>query len=119
MGWDAKPNEKHLDTLLRGLVLGYLSWLDDEDTINEARKRFAQHVETDNSLPADLRSACYKTVLRAGGVDEYNTMLKLYRTADLHEEKDRISRALGATQDPELLEKVLEFSVSVTYYFLN
>lgn len=116
LGWDAKPEEKHLDTLLRGLVLGCLSWLDDEDTIAEARKRFAKHVETGTSLPADLRSACYKTVLRAGGTDEYNTMLKLYRSADLHEEKDRISRALGAAKDGELLKKVLEFSVSVSSF---
>lgn len=114
MGWDAKPNEKHLDTLLRGLVLGCLSWLDDKDTINEARRRFEKHVETGASLPADLRSACYKTVLRAGGIDEYNTLLKLYRSADLHEEKDRISRALGAAKDPELLKKALEFAVSVS-----
>lgn len=114
LGWDAKPGEKHLDTLLRSLVLGCLSWLEDADTIAEARKRFAKHVETGASLPADLRSACYKTVLRAGGSDEYNTMLNLYRSADLHEEKDRISRALGAAKDPQLLKKVLEFSVSVS-----
>lgn len=40
-------------------------------------------------LPADLRSACYKTVLRAGGQKEFDTLLKLYRSTDLHEEKDR------------------------------
>lgn len=97
--------------------MGCLSWLDDEDTVAEARKRFAKHVNTGASLPADLRSACYKTVLRAGGAEEYNTMLKLYRSADLHEEKDRISRALGAAKDPELLKKVLEFSVSVCCHF--
>lgn len=118
LGWDPKPNETHLDTLLRGLVLGCLSWLDDKDTINEARKRFEQHVKSGDSLPADLRSACYKTVLRAGGIDEFNTMLSLYRSTDLHEEKDRISRALGAAKDPQLLEKVLEFSVSVLFAFI-
>lgn len=111
-----KPDEKHLNTLLRSLVLGCLAWLNDADTINEAKKRFAKHVETGTSLHADLRSACYKAVLRAGGIDEYNTLLKLYRSADLHEEKDRISRALGAAKDPELLKKALEFSVSVSCF---
>lgn len=113
LGWNPKPNEKHLDTLLRSLVLGRLSWLDDESTVDEAKKRFKVHVNSSQILPADLRSACYKTVLRAGGEDVYNNLLELYRSVDLHEEKDRISRALGAAKDPEILSKVLEFAISV------
>ncbi|XP_044269903.1 puromycin-sensitive aminopeptidase [Tribolium madens] len=112
LGWNPKATERHLDTLLRGLVLGRLSWLDDEDTIAEAKKRFEGHVNSSQTLPADLRSACYKTVLRAGGEDVYNTLLKLYRSVDLHEEKDRISRALGAAKDPEILSQVLKFAIS-------
>lgn len=112
LGWNQKPDETHLDTLLRGLVLGRLAWLDDEDTIKEAKERFVTHVKSDQILPADLRSACYKTVLRAGGKEEYDTLLQLYRSTDLHEEKDRISRSLGAARDPELLKKVLDFAMS-------
>lgn len=114
LGWNPNPNETHLDTLLRGLVLGRLAWLNDDRTIKEARERFEKHVATTETLPADLRSACYKTVLRAGGKEEYDTLLKLYRSTDLHEEKDRISRSLGAAKDPELLLKVLDFAMSVS-----
>ncbi|CAH1158836.1 unnamed protein product [Phyllotreta striolata] len=112
LGWTQKPGETHLDTLLRGLVLGRLAWLDEDHSIGEARTRFASHISGSDVLPADLRSACYKTVLRAGGQDEYDTLLKLYRSSDLHEEKDRISRALGAAKDQELLKKVLDFAMS-------
>ncbi|VEN47672.1 unnamed protein product [Callosobruchus maculatus] len=112
LGWNQKPGETHLDTLLRGLVLGRLAWLDDENTVEEARKRFIKHVKSEEVLPADLRSACYKTVLRAGGKEEFETLLKLYRATDLHEEKDRIGRSLGAAKDPILLGKVLEFAMS-------
>ncbi|XP_072390827.1 puromycin-sensitive aminopeptidase [Diabrotica undecimpunctata] len=112
LGWTQKSGETHLDTLLRGLVLGRLAWLDHEHTISEARNRFDTHVKSEQVLPADLRSACYKTILRAGGQAEYDTLLQLYRSSDLHEEKDRISRAFGATKDPNLLKKVLEFAMS-------
>ncbi|KAI4470181.1 protease m1 zinc metalloprotease [Holotrichia oblita] len=112
LGWDAVEGETHLDTLLRGLILGRLAWLDDETTAEEAKKRFLNHIGSGPSLPADLRSACYKAVLRAGGQDTYDTLLKLYRSSDLHEEKDRISRALGAAKDISLLSKVLQFSMS-------
>ncbi|XP_022253122.1 puromycin-sensitive aminopeptidase-like [Limulus polyphemus] len=37
---------------------------------------------------------------------------QLYREADLHEEKDRISRALGAVQDEASIRRVLEFAIS-------
>ena len=42
-------------------------------------------------------------------------LLQLYREADLHEEKDRISRALGAITDESILKKVLQFAVSVSF----
>lgn len=112
LGWEPLAGEKHLDTLLRGLVLGRLAWLDDEKTVKEAKNRFDKHIGSGPCLPADLRSACYKAVLRAGGKETFDTMLKLYRSADLHEEKDRISRALGAAKDGNLLAKVLEFAMS-------
>lgn len=44
--------------------------------------------------------------------------MQLYREADLHEEKDRISRAFGAIGDVAILKKVLQFAMSVSYpYF--
>lgn len=39
LGWDAKPNESHLDTLLRSLVLRQLIAFECEKTCAEARKR--------------------------------------------------------------------------------
>ncbi|KAL3276182.1 hypothetical protein HHI36_020900 [Cryptolaemus montrouzieri] len=112
LGWDPQPDETHLDTLLRGLIAGRLAWLDDEETTAEAKKRFAAHVSSGPKISADLRSACYRTVLRAGGEREFTTLLKLYREADMHEEKDRISRSLGAAKDSNLLAKVLDFAMS-------
>lgn len=44
----------------------------------------------------------------------FKRFLELYRAADLHEEKDRISRALGAVKNVQLLENVLNFAISVS-----
>ncbi|XP_066991681.2 puromycin-sensitive aminopeptidase isoform X2 [Anabrus simplex] len=112
LGWDPKENESHLDTLLRSLVIGQLAWFREESIIAEAKRRFADHVEGKVLLPADLRSPVYKAVLSVGDESTYNTMLRLYREADLHEEKDRISRALGAITDESILRKVLQFAMS-------
>lgn len=49
----------------------------------------------------------------------FSRFLELYRAADLHEEKDRISRALGAVKDPALLNRVLNFAISVSFIFFS
>ncbi|XP_051165800.1 puromycin-sensitive aminopeptidase [Leptopilina boulardi] len=117
LGWEAKTNnESHLDTLLRPRILGKLVSLGDEDTICEAKKRFALHITGEKIVPADLRSVVYRAVLSTctsvdGDNEIFETMLKLYRESDLHEEKDRILAALGAVKDEKLLARVLKFSM--------
>ncbi|XP_049874380.1 puromycin-sensitive aminopeptidase [Pectinophora gossypiella] len=112
LGWDAEEKESHLDTLLRSLVLNKMITFEDPDTIQEAKSRFEKHTSGACTLPADLRSACYRAVLSDADEATFERFLQLYRAADLHEEKDRISRALGAVKDTELLKKVLDFAVS-------
>ncbi|KAK2579854.1 hypothetical protein KPH14_007537 [Odynerus spinipes] len=112
LGWDPKPNESHLDTLLRSLILDRMAAANDEETIQEAKKRFELHVSGAVPLSADLRSPVYRAVLSVGDIFTYETMLSLYEESDLHEEKDRILKALGAIQDEYLLERTLEFSMS-------
>ncbi|CAH2210377.1 jg183 [Pararge aegeria aegeria] len=75
---------------------------------------FEKHISETCTLPADLRSACYRAVLAEADEAVFQRFLQLYRAADLHEEKDRISRALGAVKDPALLKRVLEFAISVS-----
>ncbi len=45
-------------------------------------------------------------------VEGYETILKIYRTADLHEEKLRALRAITANHSPDILKRTLEFSLS-------
>lgn len=91
-----------------------MALLDDEKIYKEAKTRFDKHGGSGPSLPADLRGPVYKAILRAGYPEVFDILLKMYRSADLHEEKDRISRSLGASKDPELLKKVLDFAMSVS-----
>ncbi|CAD6215605.1 GSCOCG00000417001-RA-CDS [Cotesia congregata] len=112
LGWEPKSNESHLDNLLRSLILGRMALLKDTDTIEEAKRRFELHVSKKSILAADLRTPVYRAVLSVGDEKTYETMLKLYNEADLHEEKDRILRALGTIQDETLLNKVLDFAMS-------
>ncbi|KAJ8781493.1 hypothetical protein J1605_010992 [Eschrichtius robustus] len=114
LGWDPKPGEGHLDALLRGLVLGKLGKAGHKATLEEARRRFKDHVEGKQILSADLRSPVYLTVLKHGDGTTLDIMLKLHKQADMQEEKNRIERVLGATLSPELIQKVLTFALSLS-----
>uniref|UniRef100_A0A182NID0 Aminopeptidase n=1 Tax=Anopheles dirus TaxID=7168 RepID=A0A182NID0_9DIPT len=112
LGWDVKPGESHLDTLLRSLVLGRLVSFGCPKTVAEAKRRFEEHAQNKRVLPADLRSTCYRAVLQNGDLATYDEMLRLYRATDLHEEKDRISRALGSIGNVDILRRVIDFAMS-------
>ncbi|XP_016993881.2 puromycin-sensitive aminopeptidase isoform X1 [Drosophila takahashii] len=112
LSWEPRDGENHLDTLLRSLVLTRLVSFRSEDTIEEAQQRFRGHVNGTSPLPADLRTTCYKAVLQDGDEKIFEEMLDLYRATDLHEEQDRISRALGCCGDVKLLRRVIDFAMS-------
>nr|CAB3264421.1 puromycin-sensitive aminopeptidase-like [Phallusia mammillata] len=112
LGWDPKDGEGHLDSMLRSLVIGKMGGCGCDKTVSEANNRLGIHVDNTRPLNADLRSSVYGTVLSHGGGQDLETLLKLHQTTDLHEERNRIEKSLGHVKDPELIKKVLDFSMS-------
>ncbi|XP_026812969.1 puromycin-sensitive aminopeptidase isoform X2 [Rhopalosiphum maidis] len=112
LGWTPQPNESHLETMLRGLVMARLVSSADPDVISEAKIKFANHLSGKETIVADLRSPIYKACLSSGDETTFNQLLQLYRGTDLHEEKDRICRAMGASKNKDILKKVLDFAMS-------
>ncbi len=107
LGWESKPDEEHLTKLLRSLLLGRMAMFDDPEVIAEAERRFDLHIKGQEQVPADFRSTVYKAVLRTGSRSKYDDLLRIYREATLHEEKDRIASALGTIKNEEILKEVL------------
>jgi len=104
--------KSHAQALLKVLVLESLARYGDQKTISHAKTLFAHVTSKKNPIPADLRGVVYTTVARYGTQAEYEKLQKLYTAATLHEEKNRIGRALGSFSQPELLKKTLAFSLS-------
>ena len=109
----------HLNALLRGLIIGRLGKYGHPATLAEARQRFDAHCKGESTIPADLRSAVYSTVLKHGDDVTLDSIMKLFREADLHEEKVRLMRCMGTVSQPELIKKVLDFSMSVGLLYLQ
>lgn len=112
LGWDPREGEGHLDEMLRTLVISRCGSFGNEDTINEARKRFDAHLQETAKLDANLRSPVYSTVLKFGSEVEFNKLIKLHDSVDLHEERVRIERCIGSVSDSALMTKALDFAMS-------
>ena len=105
----------HLNALLRGLIIERLGKYGDQATVAEAQKRLKEHWKGESTTPADLRSAAYSTVLKHGDGNTLESVMQLLKEADLHEEKVRLMRCMGAVSQPDLIKKVCDFSLSVGF----
>ena len=110
VGWEPRTDESHNDALCRALILGSASYFGDERVIAMAKKRFANRKTV--PILADLRGIVYATVVREGGEKEYNAILAVYRAETMHEEKNRLLGALGASRDKKILQRTLEFTMT-------
>jgi len=114
MGWEKKKNEKHTDGLLRGMVLYKLGSYGDKETIKKAQQLFKK-----GNIDPDLRGVVYNLVAQNGGAKEFNTLVKMYKTEENQQEKDRVGRSLGLFSSKSLLSKALDFAISKHVRFQN
>lgn len=77
LGWTPQPKESHLDTMLRGLVMGRLVSSADPDIVSEAKIKFANHLSGKETIVADLRSPIYKACLSSGDETTFNQLLQV------------------------------------------
>jgi len=108
VGWRKKSGESHSTSLLRNLAIYHSGIYGDKKIIERARKLFWAK----NPVPPDIRGAVYAIVATYGGLREHKKLIAMYKEEELHEEKNRIGRALGSFQNDSLLKKSLEFYMS-------
>jgi puromycin-sensitive aminopeptidase len=110
-GWEKMPADGHLDVLLRSLALRNLGGYGDTAAIEEARQRFAMF-RRQEKLDPDLRQTVYSLVAENGGGKEWEELLGVYNSTDLHEERVRVLHAAGSCREAAVLKNLLQFSLS-------
>ncbi|KAI1299800.1 Puromycin-sensitive aminopeptidase [Halotydeus destructor] len=113
LSWDKKPDEDGSTSLKRSLIISMLGVYGYEPVVAEAKKRFAEHVRGGTQIDADLRGPIYKTVAVSDqSDDEFKQFFEMYKKADSGAEKNRIGRAMGATDNPVQVAAVLAFALT-------
>ncbi|MEM3373855.1 MAG: M1 family metallopeptidase [Candidatus Woesearchaeota archaeon] len=109
--WDKQNNEKHTTPMLRAKVISFLGKLENQEIIEEAKKRFNSYLK--NNLDPDLQMPVFN-ILAWNENSEllYNKFLDFYRNAKTQEEKVRFLLALTSFKDEKLLKKTFDFMLS-------
>jgi puromycin-sensitive aminopeptidase len=107
LGWRGSSNEPHANKLLRSLVLYNSGAFGNETIVNYAQKIFKAV-----DITPDIRGIVYLLAAENGSLKEHSKLTKMYQQNNLHEEKNRIGRALGHFKDKKALETTLEFALS-------
>ena len=113
VGWNARPGEGHLDSLLRSTVLGQIGHYGDPEVLEAARTRFGRYQEDPASLHPDLRSVVFGLAAQQGDSSTYETLWGLEKKATLHEEKMRFLMALSSFRQEGLIQETLNRSLSI------
>ncbi len=111
-GWDARPSEGHLDSLLRSTVLSQAGVYGDEEVIAQAQERFTAYQSDPGNVRPDLRGVVFSLVAQSGDRALYDRIWELERAAELHEEKLRLLMSLARFQQEELLRETLDRSLT-------
>ena len=111
-GWTPRPQDGHLDSLLRSTTLGQAGSYGDEDTLAQASDLFRQYLENSDAVHPDLRGIVFSLAAQAGDRTTYNHLWDLETRASLQEEKIRLLLAMSRFQDVALLNETLESSLT-------
>lgn len=112
LGWERKPEEPHLDALLRGVVLQEIGYHGEKNILEEARGRFERFVANSEAVHPDIRSVVLNLAAHGGDGGAYEALREIERRTTLQEEKIRALVALTFFTDPRLLYRALELSLS-------
>jgi aminopeptidase N len=112
IGWDAKPGESFLDTLLRPDLIAALGEAGDPEITAEAKRRFDKFVTMPDSLAPNLREPVVMIVGHHADPATYDRLRKLGETATSTEEKLRYFGAMAVAEDPALVARTVEYAAS-------
>jgi aminopeptidase N len=112
LGWDAKPGESFLDTLLRPSLITALGRYEDPQIIAEARRRFEAFRKDPSSLAPGLRAPVLEIVGHRADQATYMELGMLAAKATSTEEKLRYFNAMASAEDPKLIAETVKFASS-------
>ena len=111
-GWTPRPEDGHLDSLLRSTVLGQSGSYNDTEMLSQAADLFQRYQWDPEAVHPDLRGVVFSLAAQAGDRTTFDQLWELEGRATLQEEKIRLLLAMSRFQDTALLNDTLQRALS-------
>ena len=108
LGWQAQPDEGHIQGMFRSTIVRTLIGAGDEEVIKDGTEKFKKGQD----VHADLKSSTFRAVLISEGRSAWDKLTKIAGETDNAEEQARIYAALGSCQSADLVQETLNFAMS-------
>jgi aminopeptidase N len=112
IGWEAKPDEPTMVVNLRQQLIDVLATLDDQNVVNEARRRYDAQSTDPKAIPAALRKTIYAVVAThadAATWDKLHAQAQAEKTPLI---KSGLYDMLAQPEDEALAKRALDLSVT-------
>ncbi|RTL37677.1 MAG: M1 family peptidase [Candidatus Melainabacteria bacterium] len=108
-GWENKAHEDELTKQLRGMIIGALGTLGEDEKVQEqAGELFERYLKDRSSVSTDIAPALVTIMAHTGAEDRYSRFVHEFKTASTPQEEDRFMYALSAFRNEKLLKQTLE-----------
>ena len=113
IGWDFKESDGHIEQQFKALLFGSAGLCGDEKIKAASFEMLKKFAGGDRSaIHPNIRGSVYAICLTYGGAEEFEIILKEYRSAENVDERNSALRSLGRARDPALIKRVLEMPLS-------
>ncbi|XP_063706147.1 membrane alanyl aminopeptidase-like [Culicoides brevitarsis] len=109
LGFEPKPEETHLDTLLRTNLLNWMCKHGHEECLMLAIDEFDKLMNDKNySINPNIRVPVYCNAVRRGSGTEFAFLWEKYMTTNVATEKINLLNALGCTKQQSLVNNLMD-----------
>jgi len=119
LGFNARPEDTHLDIMLRKKAVSWACSMGNKECLDKARENFGYWmgmVEPDvaeaNPVDVNLKYETYCNAISDGSTAEWDFAWERYENSHVASEKSTILSALGCTKEVWLLNRYLNMSMT-------
>lgn len=113
LGWEFSDKDGHIEQQFKAMLFGAAGMAGDEKIVAAAKDMFNRYMAGDKSaIHPNIRGSVFGMSLKYGGSEEYEKIVKFFRSSTNPDERNTALRSLGRAKEPALIQRTLEFILS-------
>lgn len=110
LGWEFNASDSFATQRLKVTMFGTAAAAKDPTVEKAALEMFEKYTSGDEkAIPALIKPIVFNAAARAGGIENYEKLFKIYKEPISNDEKLAALRSLGRFKESELLERTLSY----------